>query len=277
MRKNSDRVRTFKTYISELVQGPVGDDKISRPYDLFDWFIVLLIVLNAVMVIAETFPVSPGAERVISAVETVSVCVFTLEYLLRIWSADVLYPELTPFRARVRYLLSFLALIDLAAILPFFLPFFFPVNLQALRILRLFRVLRVLKAGRYTQALATIGRVLRNKANQLLSSLLVVMLLMLVSAVFMFHIENGAQPEAFDNAFSALWWAVATLTTIGYGDIYPVTVLGRILSSVIALLGVALVAVPSGIISAGFVEISREREPHTDRKAYCPWCGKRID
>lgn len=139
--------------------------------------------------------------------------------------------------------------------------------------LRIVRLFRVFKLNRYTSALSTIATVFKKKKSQLISSIFVVLLLMIIAAVLMYSIENEAQPDVFENAFSALWWAIATLTTVGYGDIYPVTVLGKILSAVIALLGIGLVAVPTGIISAGFMETI----DHDEEKCYCPYCGKKIN
>ena len=134
----------------------------------------------------------------------------------------------------------------------------------------------IFKINRYTDALTNIFKVFKDKKHELLSSIFVVLLLMIVAAVLMYNIENTAQPEVFKNAFDALWWALATLTTVGYGDIYPVTALGKLLSAVIALLGIGLVAVPTGIISAGFVEeLSKSKECKTIR--YCPYCGEKLD
>jgi len=116
-------MRTLKMLISELVQGPIGDDKVHRRFDFFDLTIVILICINAVMVIAETFTLPDRVERVFKVVEIISIIVFSVEYLLRIWTADVLYPEIPAWRARLRYLVSFMAVIDLLAILPFYLPF----------------------------------------------------------------------------------------------------------------------------------------------------------
>ena len=147
--------------------------------------------------------------------------------------------------------------------------------------LRIIRLFRVFKINRYTSALTSIVRVFKNKQNELLSSIFVVLLLMIVASVLMYSVENNAQPEVFRNAFDALWWALATLTTVGYGDIYPITVLGRILSAIIAILGIGLVAVPTGIISAGFMENINEdkeckKESEKENIKYCPYCGKKL-
>lgn len=271
----------YKT-VKQKIYGIICDDnqhnKIGK---IFNSVIVLLILLNVVTIIADTFKLPQTAKTVINYIDTVSVIIFTIEYLLRIFTADLLYPNLSPIRARIKYIFSFMAIVDLLAILPFYVPFIIKIDLRSLRLLRLLRLVRLFKLNRYTSALRTVGAVLVKKKNQLLSSVFVVFILMLISSILMYNIENEAQPDVFDNAFSALWWSVATFTTVGYGDIYPITALGKILSSVIALLGIGLVAVPTGIISAGFMEInddeSAETAPEsTEDICYCPYCGKRI-
>lgn len=175
-----------------------------------------------------------------------------------------------------------MAIIDLLAVLPFYIPFLIPIDLRVLRTLRVIRLLRLFKVNRYTSALSTIADVFKKKANQLISSMIVVSLLMVIASVLMYNVENAVRPDKFQNAFSGLWWAVATLTTVGYGDIYPVTAAGKILSAIIALLGIGLVAVPTGIISAGFTENLQEKQKEkekeeADEKKFCPYCGKKIE
>jgi voltage-gated potassium channel len=246
---------------------------------VFDWFIIVLISVNVLLVILDTFHGIPNdVKQIFSYIEVFSVAVFTIEYLLRLWIADYLFPNETPTRTRVKYIISFMALVDLLAILPFYLPFIFPIDLRVLRMVRLLRLLRMFKFNRYTSALATVGSVLKRKATQLLSSMFVVAILMVMASILMYNIEYEAQPDVFENAFSGLWWAIATLTTVGYGDIYPITILGKVLGAVIALLGIGLVAVPTGIISAGFMEdITHEKEAAKEEKHFCPYCGKNLD
>ena len=276
--------KKVKKRIFEIVQLSANGDIASR---IFDIALIALIILNIVMVITETFNISDALQTAINYAETVSVIIFSVEYMIRLWTADLLYPKLSPIIARIRYFFSFMAIIDLLSILPFYIPLLIPIDLRVLRALRILRLFRLFKINRYTDALSTIGKVFKKKASQLISSIIVVTLLMVISSVLMYNIENQAQPEQFDNAFSAMWWAVATLTTVGYGDIYPVTILGKLLSAVIALLGIGLVAVPTGIITAGFMEVLEESKKenkkenivlHTDcEKKYCPYCGHRLD
>jgi len=171
-----------------------------------------------------------------------------------------------------------MAIVDLLAILPFYMPLIIPFDLRFLRTFRLLRLVRLLKFHRYTTALAILGDVIKSKATQILSSMFVVFGLMIISSILMYAIEHEHQPEVFEDAFSGFYWAIETLTTVGYGDIVPITPLGRALGAVISLLGLSLVAVPTGILSAGFMEnIEKEKEKVKEAKHFCPYCGKNID
>ncbi len=263
----------------------IRDDDINNIYgNIFDGVIITLIIINILSVIADTFPMPAWYTPVSRAVEIISVIIFTIEYLLRLFTADLKYPDNNIFLAGVRHIFSFMALIDLLAILPFYIPFLFPIDLRVLRALRIFRLFRLFKFVRYTAALRTIGTVFKNKRHQLVSSMIVILVLMVIASVLMYHVEHAAQPDVFENAFSGLWWAVATFTTVGYGDIFPITVMGKVLSATIALLGIGLVAVPTGIISAGFIEMTDQEETNQkkeqeekDKVKYCPYCGHRYE
>ena len=180
--------------------------------------------------------------------------IFLAEYVLRIFTADYLYGELGAAKARIKFIFSFYGIIDLFTFLPYFLPFFFPIGAVAFRMLRVVRIFRLFRINARYDAFHVITGVLREKKNQLFSSIFLVIMLMLASSLCMYSLEHEAQPEAFSNAFSGIWWSVSTLLTVGYGDIYPVTVGGKLMAIVIAFLGVGMVAIPTGIISAGFVE-----------------------
>lgn len=203
--------------------------------------------------------------------EVGSIVIFTAEYLARVWCADI--GTMKPIKARLKFIFSFLGLVDLLAIMPFYLPFLISLDLRFLRILRLVRILRVLKIARYSKALRMIGKVLKKTKEELFLTLGITFLLLLIASSLMFYVEHEVQPEQFSNIFQSFWWAVATLTTIGYGDIYPVTALGKFLSAIIAVLGIGLVALPTAIISSGFMTTMKEnRERHI-----CPHCGEEID
>lgn len=270
-------MRALQKRVYNLIR---DDDENDLASNIFDGIIIALIVINTIQVVLDTFTLPPAAVRISRVVEYVSVFVFTVEYLLRLWTAPFIFPELPAWKARIKYVFRFMAIIDLMAILPFYIPFIIPIDLRVLRALRMVRLFRLFKVNRYTSALSTIASVLKRKSSQLISSVFVVVLLMVISAVLMYNVENAAQPDKFSNAFDALWWAVATFTTVGYGDIYPITAAGRVLSAVIALLGIGLVAVPTGIISAGFMEqIDNEKSAGLaeDEKLFCPYCGHKLE
>ena len=185
----------------------------------------------------------------------------------------------------MRFLVSPVGLIDLLAIVPFYLPLLIPVDLRVVRILRLVRFLRLLKLTRYTRSVTAIAAVVRERRHELMVAVFLTSLLLMVASTLMYYLESKVQPDAFPNIIASLWWAVATLTTIGYGDVFPVTGLGRLLSGIIAVLGIGLVALPTAIISSGFVEaLARNKAEAADEQAsdavsprFCPHCGKPLD
>ena len=180
---------------------------------------------------------------------------------MRLFTADLLHTELNPNLARLKYIFSFMALIDLFAILPFYLPFFIKFDLRILRALRIIRILRLFKVSRYTDALYIIRDVFKKRAVQLMSSLMIVLLLMLIASVLIYNFEHSAQPENFSNALAGFRWAITTLTAANYGErLFPITLAGKIFSTVFAILGIGIVAVPTGIISAGFIEHLKETD-----------------
>ena len=242
--------------IFTILQPDDGDSVLSR---IFDWLITALILTSVVIVFVATFDLPPGTMRILGGVEAVASVVFTIEYALRIVTADFLYQDKGPVRSRIKYILSPMAVVDFVSILPFWLPMFLPETLLGLRALRLVRLLRILKLHRYYDAMRSLGEVVVLKKRELLGSIYFVAILMLLASLLMYSAEHDAQPDVFCNAFSGLWWAVATLTTVGYGDIYPVTVVGRFLGALIAFSGIAAVAIPTGIITTGLGEcISRK-------------------
>lgn len=239
----------------------------------FQKFIYTLIILNVFsLIIASYKEIYTPYEIVFDAFEFFSVIVFSIEYILRFWTADLEYEKGSAFSKRIKFGFSAFGLIDLFAILPFYLPFIFPFDLRILRILRLFRLLRIFKLGRLSKSLQTITSVLKESKSELSITIFVAFILMILSSTLMFYVENDAQPEKFANIGQSLWWSVATLTTVGYGDIYPITSLGKILSSVIALIGIGFVALPTGIISSAFIS-RMQSEKEKKKSCTCPKCG----
>jgi voltage-gated potassium channel len=244
-------IMTLKQKIYNLIRDDDENDLLST---IIDYSLIGLILINVILVIVDTFPMPDYYYPIAQGIEFFSVMVFTIEYGLRLWTSTLMFPTLSKTKARVKYASKFMAIVDLLAILPFYLPFIFPVDLRVLRMLRMLRLLRLFKVSRYTDSIKTIANVFKNRAPQLISSTLIVFLLMVIASVVMFNLENEVQPDVFENAFSGMWWAVATFTTVGYGDIFPITAGGRLVAGLISMLGIGLVAVPTGIISAGFIE-----------------------
>ena len=238
----------MRRWIFEILQPDAGTSRVSHWTDII---LTVLIVVSVVIVFALTFDLPEGLVRVLQLMEAGISVVFSIEYLLRLLTADLLYPKRRVWSAVLKYVRSPLAIVDLVSILPFWLPLMLPGSILGIRALRLVRLLRILKLNRYFNAIHNIWGVLLSKRKELLGSLYFVILLMLISSLLMYAAEHDAQPKVFCNAFSGLWWAIATLTTVGYGDIYPVTFLGRVLGGVIALTGIAALAIPTGIITAG--------------------------
>jgi len=268
-----DRKRIF-----EIIERAEDGDNASF---LFDKMIVGLIILNVLAIVCESFDsLSSMYGMYFRAFEVFSVIVFTVEYTLRLWTANIKFIEHDGLSSIVKFVLSPMALIDLFAILPFYLPMLLPVDLRFLRMLRLTRLLRIFKLNRYSESLNMLGRVLKREREQLIVTVFITFLMLLLASALMYNVEHDVQPDAFPNILAAFWWAVATLTTVGYGDVYPVTVMGKVLSGVIALLGIGLVALPTGILSSGFMTELEERKKnatHTEeQEQICPHCGEKI-
>jgi voltage-gated potassium channel len=223
-------------------------------------FLLVLILTNGLAVMLETVKgLESGYSRYFYLFEVVSVAVFTVEYLLRVWAItlDPLYKR--PVAGRLRYVLTPMALIDLAAILPFYLPIALTIDLRILRLLRLFRIFRLFKMTRYVESMKTFHNVFRAKKSELALTLMLIFLLLVFASSAMYAVESEAQPDKFSSIPETLWWGVITLTTIGYGDIYPITPIGKVIGGVIAFLGIGLFALPAGILASGFSDELQKR------------------
>jgi voltage-gated potassium channel len=246
-----------------------GQTTIER---ITDWSLIILVLLNAATVVMQSVKsVDAHYHPFFVGFELVSVYVFTLEYILRVWSS-VEDRRYRPWLGRLGFVLSPLALIDLLAILPFFLS----LGLIDLRILRVVRLFRVLKVARYVRALHVIGLVIRRKRAELLVTLGVIGLMLLLVSSVMYTIESEAQPDKFGSIPDTMWWGVATLTTVGYGDVFPITPAGKVLSSLIAVLGLGLFAIPTGILASGFSEQLQEKHAAETTFNFCPHCGHKL-
>ena len=236
-----------KKRIFEIIQ--IGN-KEDAPSRIFDIFIVTVILCNIAVLFLETFDGLNAFRGLFEAIEDVTVLIFCVEYALRIWTADLLYPDESRPRAVLRFLLSFDGIIDLLTIL----PFFFLSGFGAFRILRAARILHLFRINTKYDSFQVITSVVKEKKSAILYSVFIILVLILAASLSMYSVEHAAQPEVFENALSGIWWSVSTVFTVGYGDIYPVTLLGRIMGVIITFLGVGVVAIPTGILSAGFEE-----------------------
>ena len=237
----------MKSKVFNIIQ--IGD-KSNRLSRFFDIFITITILANIMVTFLQTFDELAYMNDFFNIVEYVTLLIFCGEYILRIWTADYLYPDKTKARARLRFLISFDGIVDFLTIV----PVFFLSGFVIFRMLRVARIFHLFRLNAKYDSFNVITTVLYEKRNQIISSVFIVVILMLASSLCMYSVEHDAQPLVFRNAFSGIWWSMSTLLTVGYGDIYPITTLGRVMAICIAYLGVGVVAIPTGIISAGFVE-----------------------
>lgn len=273
--------------LSNIMKVGATDEVFSREYDIIS---TLAVVLNIAAVVMYTFDfMELNYGSLLLGMEAVTVAFFAVDYVLRLWTAYFTYPGFTEGKALWKYASSFTGIIDLLSFLPYYLPVFFPVGATVFKMFRVIRVLRLFQINAYYDSLRLIGDVISGKKQQLMSSMFIIGVLMLGSSLCMYSVEHEAQPEVFSNAFSGLWWAASTVLTIGYGDIYPITTAGKILGLLIGFLGVGMVAIPTGIISAGFVdqysrikrvsEYASEEDVHfikVQLHARDAWVGKTI-
>ena len=273
--------------ISDIIEVGIKYDFPSRAYDIVS---TLLLLINVAVTMMYTFDsMEQRYGPLLLTLEAITVVFFAVDYALRVWSAPALRPSAPALRATWKYVISFTGIIDLLSFLPYYLPIFFPAGAAVFRLFRVVRIFRLFQINAYYDSLNVITEVIASKRQQLVSSVFLISVLMIAASLCMYSLEHEAQPEVFSNAFSAIWWSVSTLLTVGYGDIYPITTLGRLFGIVITFLGVGMVAIPTGIISAGFVdqysrikrisEYGREEDVHfikvhLQRRDH--WVGKQI-
>jgi voltage-gated potassium channel len=247
------------------------------PDRIIAMFLMALILLNVIAVILETVAeIATRYHALFYWLEAFSVIVFTVEYLLRLWVCTLDPRSRGTVSGRVRYALTPMAMVDLIAILPFYLPAVLPLDLRMARMLRLLRLFRLFKMARYAESLNTFNEVIRNKKEELVISIIVLLILLLFSSSLMYVVESEAQPDKFASIPATMWWSVATLTTVGYGDVFPTTVLGKLLGAFIAILGIGVFALPTGILATGFAEAIQRRRQKEPDPVLCPHCGHEI-
>ncbi len=239
-------------------------------------FLILLILANITAVILETVPsIHKPYKEFFHYFDLVSVFIFTIEYILRVWSSNCDPKYKHSVHGRLRYMLSWAAIIDLLAILPFFLHAIFVFDLRVLRILRLLRIFRLFRLTAYMNSAKLVVNVFKLRFNELMLSLILVLFLWIISSCLMYFVEHNAQPDKFSSIPATMWWSIVSLTTVGYGDMSPLTALGKILTGVILLIGVALLSLPAGILTTGFIEELRASKKPKPKN--CPHCGKPLD
>lgn len=287
MAKDNNALLQRRKRLYEIVEVGAAGDWISRGYDIFSTLLVLINLTSTILYTFDDMELRYGA--LLSAIEGVTAAFFAVDYVARLISACFIRPNLSEGKALLRYIFSFTGIIDLLSFLPYYLPIFFPAGVVAFRMFRVVRIFRLFRINAYYDSLNVITQVISSKKQQLLSSVFIILVLMLASSLCMYSLENAAQPDVFSNAFSGIWWSVSTLLTIGYGDIYPITTLGKIFSIFITFLGVGMVAIPTGIISAGFVDqysrLKRMGEYGSEENVHFikillrksdAWCGRKI-
>ena len=285
-------MKRFKTLVFQVLdEEDVAGHPLNKPVGLG---IMALIALSVIAVIFESDQyLSDTYHSWFYAFEVFAVSIFTLEYLGRAWTADLKFKDLSRWQAIRRFVFSPLALIDLLAIAPFYLELALVaygaqkiLDTRFLRVLRLMRLLRLFKLNRYNQSLKLIVKVVRDEREKMVITLFMVGILLILSSALMFTAEHDVQPDKFPNIYTSLWWSIATITTVGYGDVYPITPGGKILAGMIALLGIGLVALPTGILASSFVNYLKDpgsqkeqEEKKEDEKPpldFCPYCGKKL-
>ena len=256
------QLNTLRKKVAQCLDADETGDLLVRTVDVF---LMILIGLNVMAIIFESEAVFE--ERFKTALfrfEVFSIVVFTAEYLLRVWSCveSNEHRARNPVRGRIRYMLTPMALIDLIAIVPFYLAFFIPIDLRFLRVLRL---LRVFKLTRYSKAMKVLLSVLKDEASSLAATFFILIVLLVLASSGIYLIEHKVQPVSFGSIPSSMWWAMATLTTVGYGDVTPITTGGRFFGGCITLIGMGMVALPAGILASAFsAQLHRRREVYKD-------------
>lgn len=255
----------------EILEGRGGNNGKGRVFAAFLMFLILLNVLAVIFGTVEE--VEKNYEAILYNFEAFSVIIFSLEYLSRLWACTCDPRFSHPITGRLRFIFRPMSIIDLLSIVPFYLPFL-GIDLRSLRVLRLFRILWIVRIGRYYSSLVMIRHVLKAKREELMLSFILIIALLVASSSIMFYCENEAQPQLFSSIPAAMWWGVTTLTTVGYGDMCPITTPGKIFASIISIIGIGMFALPAGILGAGFIE---EIQKKKKTKKVCPHCGKSLE
>lgn len=267
----------MKRRVYEVLNAQRPSDRVSRVVTMA---LLLLIAANVAASVLETdADIAARASSFFVWFERISVCVFALEYLLRIWSCTTDFRFARPIAGRLRYMVSPLAIIDLASIAPSLVNIVVPgaLDLRFLRVLRLLRLFRLLRFGRPAEAFGTLTRVIAAKGAELGVTLVVVLIAMLLSAGLMYVVESGHPGTHFTSMPHAMWWAIVTITTVGYGDLTPVTPIGQAIGGLVAFVGICALALPVGILSSGYIDEINRRKKARAPHGSCPTCGQALE
>lgn len=263
--------QTRKEKIYKILEPAFEGDLSSKAFDIF---LISVIFLNVLAVILESVEsIGSAYSGFFKMFSLFSVGFFSVEYLFRLWTCTANKKFEKPVTGRLRYALTPLAIIDLLVLVPFYLPIFFQVDLRILRVLRLLRLFTLFKLTRYSSSLKLISTVVKEKKEELVVTFAVTMILLVFASGIIYFLENETQPDSFSSIPAAMWWGVATMTTVGYGDIYPVTAIGKLFGGFVAILGLGTFGLPAGIIAFGFIEEIQKKRYHPTA---CPHCGKDV-
>ncbi|MBR6766065.1 MAG: ion transporter [Clostridia bacterium] len=265
--KTSDKVHEksemIKKRVNEIIDKGKEGDKVSKIYDITS---IVLILLSVSFILVETFPISPKVHLFLYVFEVAIASFFAVEYVLRVWTAPMEFPFLRPDKARMRYIFSFMSLVDLLSIVPVFVANL-PTATGVMKIFKLCKILRLVKASRYLSGIANFGKAIQAKKRQIALSIIAICVMIVICSVLMYSFENKEQPDVFNNGFSGIYYSFQVLMG-GEGDIQPVTAIGQGLATLMLLLGGCMFGVPIAIVSTGFedmiAEQAGEEEESTD-------------
>lgn len=254
---NKSHTQSFKQRVYTSLETPMSAQPLGKAIGLA---LIVLIVLNALLVGVPDRDLEGQFSSAIFIFSVFSTAVFTLEYVCRIWIADLVYSHLSSVRARLRYIFSVMGIIDFLSFFPALFLLTLPASSAVNDAVRIIRLVRLIKISRYMRGLHSIGQVFVKRRQEIIAAFMVLALLAVASSVLMYEAEHAAQPEVFDNVLTGLYWAVTTMTSTGYGDVVPITPLGRLIGFVVMVISIAVVAIPAGIFSAGFIEEFRSED-----------------
>lgn len=262
---------TIRSWAYSLLEPTVSKSKAAKALEVL---LIGLIFLNILAIILESVhDVNVAYGDLFHELEKFSVIIFTIEYALRLWTAPENPKYQHPFKGRMKYATTTMSVIDLLSILPYYIGSL-ALDMRVIRIVRLFRLIRVLKIARYLKALNLIQAVVRERREQIVLSVMFIIFLLVMVSTVMYYAEHDAQPTKFSSIPATMWWGIETLTTVGYGDMIPVTPFGRVLGGMIAILGIGLFALPAGILSSGLTEHLHNGVKKKSKK--CPHCGEEL-